>query len=83
MLFWERLSLYFLSLFITETLLQFKNELVGILMQAILDNFSPAESQELHRLVLVVCREIQEHDFPDSQNLSYEQRLLYLPLPEG
>ena len=40
MLLCERLSLYFLSLFITETLLQFKNELVGILMQAILDNFS-------------------------------------------
>jgi virulence activator alpha len=32
---------------------------------------------------LVVYREIQERDFPEPQNLSYEQRLLYLPLLRG
>lgn len=37
----------------------------------------------LHAERLAVYREIQERDFPDSQHLSYEQRLLYLPLLRG
>ena len=32
---------------------------------------------------LAVYRQIQEQDFPDPQHLSYEQRLLYLPLLRG
>ncbi len=32
---------------------------------------------------LALFREIQERDFPDLQHLSYEQRLLYLPLLRG
>lgn len=32
---------------------------------------------------LAVYHEIQERDFPDPQHLSYEQRLLYLPLLRG
>ena len=32
---------------------------------------------------LAIYREIQEYDFPDPQHLSYEQRLLYLPLLRG
>ena len=32
---------------------------------------------------LAVYREIQERDFPDLHHLSYEQRLLYLPLLRG
>ena len=32
---------------------------------------------------LAVYREIQERDFPDPHHLSYEQRLLYLPLLRG
>jgi DNA-binding PadR family transcriptional regulator len=32
---------------------------------------------------LTLFREIQERDFPDLQHLSYEQRLLYLPLLRG
>lgn len=37
----------------------------------------------LHAERLAVYREIQERDFPDLQHLSYEQRLLYLPLLRG
>ena len=37
----------------------------------------------LHAERLVVYREIQQRDFPDPQHLSYEQRLLYLPLLRG
>ena len=37
----------------------------------------------LHIERLAVYREIQERDFPDPQHLSYEQRLLYLPLLRG
>jgi DNA-binding PadR family transcriptional regulator len=37
----------------------------------------------LHAERLAVYREIQERDFPDMQHLSYEQRLLYLPLLRG
>lgn len=37
----------------------------------------------LHVERLAVYREIQERDFPDPQHLSYEQRLLYLPLLRG
>lgn len=37
----------------------------------------------LHAGRLALYREIQERDFPDSQHLSYEQRLLYLPLLRG
>ncbi len=32
---------------------------------------------------LAVYREAQERDYPDAQHLSYEQRLLYLPLLRG
>ena len=32
---------------------------------------------------VAVYREIQERDFPDPHHLSYEQRLLYLPLLRG
>lgn len=34
----------------------------------------------LHAERLEVYRALQEHDFPEPQQLSYEQRLLYLPL---
>ena len=37
----------------------------------------------LHAERLVVYRDIQERDFPDPQHLSYDQRLLYLPLLRG
>ena len=37
----------------------------------------------LHTERLSVYHHIQEHDFPDPQHLSYEQRLLYLPLLRG
>jgi DNA-binding PadR family transcriptional regulator len=37
----------------------------------------------LHAERLAVYRGIQERDFPDPQHLSYEQRLLYLPLLRG
>jgi DNA-binding PadR family transcriptional regulator len=37
----------------------------------------------LHAERLAVYREIQNRDFPDKQHLSYEQRLLYLPLLRG
>ncbi len=37
----------------------------------------------LHAERLAVYRDIQERDFPDLQHLSYEQRLLYLPLLRG
>ncbi|MGZ3612006.1 MAG: PadR family transcriptional regulator [Ktedonobacteraceae bacterium] len=37
----------------------------------------------LHAQRLAVYREIQQRDFPDPQHLSYEQRLLYLPLLRG
>jgi Virulence activator alpha C-term len=47
------LLLSFPGFFIIEMLLQFDDELVGILLQAILNDFSPVETQELHRLVLV------------------------------
>jgi DNA-binding PadR family transcriptional regulator len=39
--------------------------------------------RSLHAERLVVYREIQERDFPEPQHLSYEQRLLYLPLLRG
>ena len=32
---------------------------------------------------LALYQQIQEHDFPDPRHLSYEQRLLYLPLLRG
>lgn len=32
---------------------------------------------------LALYRAVQEHDFPEPQQLSYEQRLLYLPLLRG
>jgi DNA-binding PadR family transcriptional regulator len=37
----------------------------------------------LHAGRLAVYRELQERDFPDPQRLTYEQRLLYLPLLGG
>jgi Virulence activator alpha C-term len=37
----------------------------------------------LHAERLAVYRDIQERDFPDPQHLSYDQRLLYLPLLRG
>ncbi len=37
----------------------------------------------LHSGRLAIYREIQQRDFPDPQHLSYEQRLLYLPLLRG
>jgi DNA-binding PadR family transcriptional regulator len=37
----------------------------------------------LHAERLAVYHDIQERDFPDPQHLSYEQRLLYLPLLRG
>src|SRR5215469_2307696 len=37
----------------------------------------------LHAERLVIYNEIQQRDFPDPQHLSYEQRLLYLPLLRG
>jgi DNA-binding PadR family transcriptional regulator len=37
----------------------------------------------IHAERLAVYRDIQERDFPDPQHLSYEQRLLYLPLLRG
>ena len=37
----------------------------------------------LHAQRLAVYREIQQVDFPDPQHLSYDQRLLYLPLLRG
>jgi DNA-binding MarR family transcriptional regulator len=37
----------------------------------------------LHAERLALFRDIQERDFPDRQHLSYEQRLLYLPLLRG
>jgi Virulence activator alpha C-term len=37
----------------------------------------------LHAGRLAVYRELQERDFPDPQHLTYEQRLLYLPLLRG
>jgi DNA-binding PadR family transcriptional regulator len=37
----------------------------------------------LHAERLDLYREIQERDFPDPRHLSYEQRLLYLPLLRG
>ena len=39
--------------------------------------------RDLHAGRLAVYRDIQERDFPDPQQLSYEQRLLYLPLLRG
>jgi DNA-binding PadR family transcriptional regulator len=39
--------------------------------------------RSLHAERLVVYREIQERDFPEPQHLSYEQRLLSLPLLRG
>ncbi len=37
----------------------------------------------LHAERLAVYRDIQQRDFPDPQRLSYDQRLLYLPLLRG
>jgi DNA-binding PadR family transcriptional regulator len=37
----------------------------------------------LHAERLAVYRDIRERDFPDPQHLSYDQRLLYLPLLRG
>jgi DNA-binding PadR family transcriptional regulator len=37
----------------------------------------------LHAERLSVYRDLQHRDFPDPQHLSYEQRLLYLPLLRG
>src|SRR6266852_1869397 len=37
----------------------------------------------LHAERLAVYRDIRERDFPDPQRLSYDQRLLYLPLLRG
>ena len=37
----------------------------------------------LHAERLAVYRDIQERDFPDPQHLSFDQRLLYLPLLRG
>lgn len=37
----------------------------------------------LHAERLAIYRDIQQRDFPDPQHLSYEQRLLYLPLLRG
>jgi DNA-binding PadR family transcriptional regulator len=37
----------------------------------------------IHAERLAVYRALQEHDFPEPEQLSYEQRLLYLPLLRG
>ncbi len=37
----------------------------------------------IHAERLELYRALQEHDFPEPQQLSYEQRLLYLPLLRG
>jgi DNA-binding PadR family transcriptional regulator len=37
----------------------------------------------IHAERLAIYRELEEHDFPDPQHLSYEQRFLYLPLLRG
>jgi DNA-binding PadR family transcriptional regulator len=37
----------------------------------------------IHAERLAVYQALQEHDFPEPQQLSYEQRLLYLPLLRG
>jgi DNA-binding PadR family transcriptional regulator len=37
----------------------------------------------IHAERLAVYQALQEHDFPETEQLSYEQRLLYLPLLRG
>jgi virulence activator alpha len=37
----------------------------------------------IHAERLAVYWALQEHDFPEPEQLSYEQRLLYLPLLRG
>lgn len=37
----------------------------------------------LHAERLAIYQVLREHDFPDPEQLSYEQRFLYLPLLRG
>jgi DNA-binding PadR family transcriptional regulator len=42
-----------------------------------------SRQRAIHREKLVVYQNLQKHDFADVSQLSYEQRLLYLPLLRG